>query len=536
MKKYDVIIIGGGHAGVEAATAAARMGARTAIFTLSRANLGELSCNPSIGGIGKTHLVREIDALDGVMALAADKASIGYRTLNSSKGAAVQGLRAQLDRALYKKAVGDTIAKYDIDVIEGEVTDIENLPARAIVITTGTFLNGLLHTGKEQTVGGRIDEPAATKLSKSLARLGFKLKRLKTGTPARLDANSINWNVLEPQEDDWNGEFFSYATKKVFNKTRPCFPTATNARTHEIIHHAAPTAPLFSGQITGIGARYCPSIEDKVIRFPHHATHHVFLEPEGLKNDVIYPNGLSTSLPKDVQEEFLHSIKGLEKVKVLRHGYAVEYDAIDARELLPTLASRFHPYLFFAGQINGTSGYEEAAAQGIIAGVNAATYALGKAPLILDRTEAFIGVLIDDITTLGADEPYRMFTARSEYRLSLRPDNADRRLTEKGAAAGVVRSARLEAFKNRKPTAREQEIEKNYKGYLKRQSAEIELYKREAALTLPATLDYKKIPGLTLEAASKLSLAKPLSIAQAAKIPGVTPAALVALLKYARKP
>jgi len=570
--KYDVIVIGGGHAGVEAACASARMGVKTAIYTFSRDNLGELSCNPSIGGVGKTHLVREIDALDGVMAIAADRAAIGYRTLGSSRGAAVQGLRAQLDRALYKKAINDIIASYDIDIIEGEVGDIETLPAKAIVITTGTFLNGLMHTGKTKIKGGRMDEAAATKLSQSLARLGFKLKRLKTGTPARLRANSIDWDALEQQEEDWNGEFFSYSTKKSANKTRPCFITATNAKTHEIIRKAAPTSPLFSGQIKGLGPRYCPSVEDKVVRFPHHETHHVFLEPEGLESDVIYPNGLSTSLSAEIQEEFLHTIKGLENVKILRPGYAVEYDAIDARELLPSLASRAHPNLFFAGQVNGTSGYEEAAAQGIVAGANAALSALGRASaapagfrassgfigaaheqgppwalggqqglsrraasFVLDRTEAFIGVLIDDITTLGADEPYRMFTARSEYRLSLRPDNADRRLTEKGAAAGLVRPERLKAYKSRKLSIREREIEKTYGGYLKRQNADIENYRREAALALPQNLDYRKIPGLTLEAAEKLARAKPGSIAAAAKIPGITPAAIVALLKHAKK-
>jgi len=535
--KYDVIVIGSGHAGVEAAAASARMGAKTAIYTFSRDNFGELSCNPSIGGVGKTHLVREIDALDGTMAIAADRAAIGYRTLGSSKGAAVQGLRAQLDRTLYKKAINEIIASYDIDIVEGEVGDIETLSAKTVVITAGTFLNGLMHTGKAQTKGGRVGEAASTKLSQSLVRLGFKLKRLKTGTPARLDANSIDWGALERQEEDWNGEFFSYSTKKSTNKTRPCFITATNAKTHEIIRKAAPESPLFSGQIKGLGPRYCPSVEDKVVRFPHHKTHHIFLEPEGLKSDVIYPNGLSTSLSVEVQEEFLHTIKGLENVKILRPGYAVEYDAIDARELLPSLASRSHPNLFFAGQVNGTSGYEEAAAQGIVAGANAALFALKAKGVgfILDRTEAFIGVLIDDITTLGADEPYRMFTARSEYRLSLRPDNADRRITEKGAATGLVRPARLKAYKSRKLSIREQEIEKTYRGYLKRQNADIENYRREAALALPQGLDYKKIPGLTLEAAEKLARAKPGSIAAAAKIPGITPAAIVALLKHAKK-
>ena len=533
--KYDVIVIGGGHAGVEAATAASRMGARVAIYTFSRGNLGELSCNPSIGGVGKTHLVREIDALDGVMAVAADRASIGYRTLNSSKGAAVQGLRAQVDRGLYKKAISDIITSYGIDIIEGEVSDIESLPARAVVVTAGTFLNGVLFTGAQQVAGGRAGDRAAVGLSKNLKRLGLKLKRLKTGTPARLDAGSIDWGRLKEQEEDWDGEFFSYSTRRALNKTLPCFLTATNERTHEIIRAAAPGSPLFSGKITGIGARYCPSIEDKVIRFGHHPTHRVFLEPEGLSSDEIYPNGLSTSLPAEVQEEFLRTIKGLENVRVLRPGYAVEYDAIDARELGPTLGHSDLPHLFFAGQINGTSGYEEAAAQGLIAGANAAAFALGNAPFILNRTEAFIGVLIDDITTLGADEPYRMFTARSEYRLSLRPDNADIRLTEKGAAAGLVRPSRLKAFKSRGLSEREREIEKVYGGYLKRQAVEIERYKSEAKLRLPVGLDYRDIPGLTLEAASKLAKARPGSIAAAAKIPGVTPAAVVALLKYAKK-
>ena len=429
---YDVAVIGGGHAGVEAAAAAAKLGARVALYTFGRENLGEMSCNPSIGGLGKGHLVREIDALDGVMARAADEAAIGYRTLNSSKGAAAQGLRAQIDRALYKAAVRRALDKLPIEIIEGEIASPDDISAKAVVVATGTFLGGAMHAGEEKTSGGRIGEKASAGLTRYLKKLGFEIMRLKTGTPPRIDAESIDWKLLDAQEDDWDGEFFSYATRRALNPVRKCFITATNERTHEIIRAAKARSPLYNGRIKGIGPRYCPSIEDKVVRFPHHKSHHIFLEPEGLDSNIIYPNGISTSLPRDVQDGFVRSVRGLERARILQYGYAVEYDAIDARELSSTLQSRRHPRLFFAGQINGTSGYEEAAAQGLVAGINAALFALGRGTFALSRAEAFIGVLIDDITTLGVDEPYRMFTARSEYRLSIRQDNADTRLTRRG--------------------------------------------------------------------------------------------------------
>ncbi|MDR1009238.1 MAG: tRNA uridine-5-carboxymethylaminomethyl(34) synthesis enzyme MnmG [Rickettsiales bacterium] len=557
--RFDVAVIGGGHAGVEAAAAASRLGAKTALITFSKTNLGQMSCNPSIGGLGKGHLVREIDALGGLMALAADAAAVQYRILNESKGAAVRGLRIQADRGEYKRAISALLSDYEnLKIIEGEVLGFVhtpdgfeinlksiNLKSSSLVLTTGTFLNGLMHTGREQRIGGRIGEPASSGISKSLVSAGFSLLRLKTGTPARLSGKTINYAQLERQQDQPPTEAFSFLNPLPNLEQLPCFITHTNAATHDIIRAAIPSSPLFDGTIKGTGPRYCPSIEDKIARFPHHESHHVFLEPEGRATDTVYPNGISTSLPSKVQDEFIHSIKGLEQVEILEYGYAVEYDAIDARELAKSLESKRLPGLFCAGQINGTSGYEEAAAQGIIAGTNAALQSQGRPPLTLDRTQAFIGVMIDDITTLGVDEPYRMFTSRSEYRLSLRQDNADLRLTPLGLKIGLISKKRAGFFKNKLEKIKAAdtsdprvkaylETEIHYAPYLKRQSADIAAYERDKALRLPADADYKGLPGLTLELAGKLDRARPATLADTARIPGMTPAALSLLLKVVR--
>ena len=603
--KYDVVVVGGGHAGIEAASASARLGLKTALITFSKNNLGEMSCNPSIG---------EIDALDGVMARAIDKAGTQFRVLNASKGAAVQGPRAQADRTLYKKAVNEILSEYKtLDIIEDEVVEIlfndnfssvngvilksgGNLECKSVVLTTGTFLNGIMHTGEEQTKGGRIGENASYGITESLKKAGFSILRLKTGTPARLSKQTINYDELECQKSDEVPEAFSYLTEKINQEMIPCYITYTNIKTHKIITDNKDRTPLYNGQIKSIGPRYCPSIEDKVVRFAHHESHHVFLEQEGYGSDVIYPNGISTSLPKDVQEDFIHSIKGLENVKILRYGYAIEYDAIDARELKPTLGSKRIKGLYFAGQINGTSGYEEAASQGILAGINAGLFASSKDEIILDRSQAYIGVLIDDITTLGVDEPYRMFTSRSEYRLSIRADNADQRLTPLGIKIGVVSDKRagffnekmkkMEDFKkfltshklNQKllksvninvagiagknlydalryteidmavlrklfpqinefenQIIKQIETEGKYQGYLKRQEKDIEAYKKDQSLKIPSNIDYDKIGGLTLEVKAKLKASHPETLASASRIPGMTPAGLTILLKYVKK-
>ena len=611
---YDVIVIGGGHAGIEASSAAARLGLRTALVTFMKSNIGEMSCNPSIGGLGKGHLVREIDALDGVMARAIDKAGTQFRVLNASKGAAVQGPRAQADRDLYKKAVNEILAEYEnLDIIEDEALSVNfnddfssvtsvvlekngTINCKSVVLTTGTFLNGVMHTGEEQTKGGRIGEKASYGITESLKKAGFEILRLKTGTPARLSMATINYDGLECQLSDNPPEPFSYMTEKILQKLLPCYITYTNEKTHKIITDNKDRTPLYNGQIKSIGPRYCPSIEDKVVRFASHLSHHIFLEQEGYGSDVIYPNGISTSLPKDVQDEFIHSIKGLENVKILRYGYAIEYDAIDARELNLTLGSKRIKGLYFAGQINGTSGYEEAASQGILAGINAGLFAKGEAELILDRSQAYIGVLVDDITTLGVDEPYRMFTARSEYRLSIRADNADQRLTPLGIKIGCVSQKRKNAFNqkmvqleklknflkskkvnNKKLKLVECEncgaagnnaydalkyneldmakikimfpevndfpetiikqigIEGKYQGYLKRQEQDIASYKKDKDLVIPYNIDYDNIGGLNLELRAKLKKSRPTNLASAARISGMTPAALTALLKYVKK-
>lgn len=543
MQNFDVIVIGGGHAGTESAAAAARRGAKTLLLTMRESDLGAMSCNPSIGGPGKSQMVAEMDALGGVMPRAADMAGIHFRTLNASHGPATRALRAQIDRTIYHNAVVKILHEYkNLTVLFETVqsVDLENkiingvYAGKSIVFTTGTFLGGLVTMGTDKTPSGRIMDNGEyqspdTNISAVLRDAGFDIMRLKTGTPARIYRDSVDFSVCEEQKPDTPHDWFSDGCD-TDNNHAICFITHTTEQTHEIIRQNIKNAPMYNGEIVGTGPRYCPSLEDKVMRFTEHTSHHVFLEPEGLNSDIIYPNGISTSFGREIQDIWIRTIPGLEYARIARYGYAIEYDAIDARALDKHLMAREKPGLFFAGQINGTSGYEEAASQGLVAGANAAAFALDLPKLELDRTNSMIGVMIDDITSIGIDEPYRMFTSRSEYRLNLRADNAISRLGQIGVNLGLISSP---AFLNKmnKKAGKISENDKFYAGYIMRNDREIESYRRDKTIKIPENFDYDALSGLTNEIREKLKRIRPANIAELQKIPGMTPAGIMVMLR-----